>query len=236
MRLLVFADSLAFYGPDGPLPADDQRLWPNLAGELLGGDAELFARVGWTARDAYWSLMSDPRVWASLPRIDALVLAVGSMDTLPSPLPTYLREGIRYLRPERLRRAARTGYLAAQPTLARVTGGRPVALPPALTVTYLDKMLTAVRALLPGLPAAAVLPAWHRARSYAFVHSGRPAGEHAIARWAGSVRIPTVDLGALVSHGRADNPDGIHWGWDTHRRVAESFATVLADGRRHDGR
>ena len=43
-------------------------------------------------------------MWAQLPKADVLVLAVGSMDTLPSPLPTYLREGLRYLRPDPLRR------------------------------------------------------------------------------------------------------------------------------------
>ena len=87
-RLLVFADSLSFHGPDGPHPSDDQRLWPNVAAETLGGAADLFAGFGWTARDAWWSLVGDPRVWAELHHADAVVLAVGSMDTLPSPLPT----------------------------------------------------------------------------------------------------------------------------------------------------
>ena len=119
--LLMFGDSLSFHGPDGPYPADDERLWPNLAAAALGGRTELFAGSGWTARDAFWALAGDPRVWAMLPKADVLVLAVGSMDTLPSPLPTYLREGLRYLRPDPLRRCVRTRYLAAQPWLARAT-------------------------------------------------------------------------------------------------------------------
>lgn len=226
-ELLVFGDSLTFYGPTGPLPADDPRLWPNLTAAHLDATVELFAGVGWTARDAYWSLAGDPRVWPALPRIDALVLALGSMDTLPSPLPTYLREGIRYLRPDGLRRAARSAYMLAQPALARAFGGRPVALPPTLTVSYLERIVASVLALRPGLPVVAVLPATHRARSYAFVHSGRARGERAVAAWACGRAIPTVDLSALVSRCGEDNPDGMHWGWSTHRRVAAAFASAL---------
>ncbi len=100
MILLVVADSPAFHGPERPEPADEPRLWPNVAAAALGGRAELVAGFGWSARDAWWALTRDPRVWALLPRIDALVLGVGSMDTLPSPLPTPLREGLRYVRPD----------------------------------------------------------------------------------------------------------------------------------------
>ena len=144
--------------PHGPMPADDPRLWPNVAATRLGGTAHLFAGFGWTARDAWWALTGDPNIWSLLPTIDALVLGVGSMDTLPSPLPTYLRTGLRYLRPDRLRRAARSAYLAAQPVLSRALGGRPVALPPALSVRYLRETVHAVRALRPDLPAVAILP------------------------------------------------------------------------------
>ena len=95
--------------------------------------------AGWTARDAWWALAGDPNVWASLPKIDALVLAVGSMDTLPSPLPTYLRTGLRYLRPDRSAPAG-PGTATRRPSRRwpRLLGGHPVALPPALTVRYLD--------------------------------------------------------------------------------------------------
>lgn len=137
-RLLVFGDSLSFHGPDRGYPADDERLWPNVAARSLGGVADLVARAGWTARDAWWAMIGDPRVWAELHRADVVVLAVGSMDTVPSPLPTYLRTGLRYLRPDSLRRAARRTYLAAQPVLSVALRGRPSALPPRLTVRYLD--------------------------------------------------------------------------------------------------
>jgi lysophospholipase L1-like esterase len=228
--LLTFGDSLSFHGPDGPHPADDDRLWPNLAAAALGGRAELFAGFGWTARDAFWALAGDPRVWSMLPKADVLVLAVGSMDTLPSPLPTYLREGLRYLRPDALRRVVRTGYLAAQPWLARATRGRPVALPPALTVRYLDRLLGSIRALRPDLPAVGVLPPVHRATSYGLVHTGRTEAVRALRTWGDHVGVPMLDLAELVGEhvlsGRG-NPDGIHWGWEAHEWVGKALADVV---------
>jgi lysophospholipase L1-like esterase len=226
-RLLVFGDSLSFQGPKGPRPADDKRLWPNRAAAALGGQAELFARSGWTARDAFWALTSDPRLWTQLPKADVLVLAVGSMDTLPSPLPTYLREGLRYLRPDPLRRWVRDRYLAAQPWLAKATRGHPVALPPTLTVQYLDQILSSIRVLRPGLPAVGVLPPVHRASSYGYVHTGRPSGAAAIRAWGDRVGVPLLDLAALVGdHVRAGrgNPDGVHWGWEAHELVGKALA------------
>lgn len=86
--LLVLADSLAFHGPQRAEPADDPRLWPNIVAAALGGRAELVAGIGRTARHAWRALSVDPRVWVLMPRVDALVLGLGGMDTLPSPLPT----------------------------------------------------------------------------------------------------------------------------------------------------
>jgi hypothetical protein len=65
--LLVLADSLAFHGPERPEPADDPRLWPNVAATALGGRAELVAGTGWTTRHAWQALIDDPRTWAVLP-------------------------------------------------------------------------------------------------------------------------------------------------------------------------
>lgn len=228
--LLVFGDSLSFHGPDGPHPADDPRLWPNLAAAALGGHAELFAGFGWTARDAYWSLVGDPRVWPQLPRADALVLGVGGMDTLPSPLPTYLRQGIRHLHSDRVRRHARRAYLAAQPWLARLTRGRPVALPPELTVHYLDLTLGAIRALRPTLPAVAMLPSVHRAAAYGHVHTGRAPAVRAISRWADGAGVPLLDLADVVGEhvlGGHGNADGIHWGWHGHELVGKALADLV---------
>lgn len=228
--LLMFGDSLSFHGPDGPYPADEPRLWPNVAAAAVDGEAELIAGSGWTARDAYWALTGDPRVWSLLPRADVLVLAVGSMDTLPSPLPTYLRQGLRYLRPDPVRRWARQTYLDAQPWLARVMRGRPAALPAALTVRYLNRILVGIRTLRPTLPAVGVLPSVHRARSYGFVHTARPGATEAIREWGRVAGVPLLDLAALTGEhvlaGRG-NPDGMHWGWEAHQAVGAALADTI---------
>lgn len=236
--VLMFGDSLSFHGPDGPHPADDARLWPNLAAAALAGRTELVAGFGWTARDAYWALTGDPRVWSLLPRADVLVLAVGSMDTLPSPLPTYLRQGLRYLRPDSVRRWARRTYLDAQPWLARVTRGRPAALPAALTVRYLDQILTSIRALRPTLPAVGVLPPEHRAHSYGFVHTARHGATEAIRSWGTGAGVPLLDLAALTRDhvlGGHGNPDGMHWGWDAHQVVGAALADTIRSLLESDG-
>ena len=229
-RLLVFGDSLSFHGPDGPCAADDPRLWLNVAASALGGTADLVAGFGWTARDAWWSLIGDPRVWADLHHVDAIVLGVGSMDTLPSPLPTYLRTGLRYLRPERLRRVARKAYLAAQPRLAVALRGRPVVLPAKLTVHYLDTAVRALRILRPELPIVGMLPSVHRADSYGRVHTARDGAAAAMTEWSKRVHVPLLDLPAVVGEhvlsGRG-NADGMHWGWEGHAVVGKAMAEML---------
>ncbi|HEX6754390.1 MAG TPA: SGNH/GDSL hydrolase family protein, partial [Mycobacteriales bacterium] len=162
MPLLVVADSLAFHGPECGELSTDPRLFGNVAAAGLGTTADLVARQGWTARHAWEALTRDPNVYSVLlPRAEAVLLAVGGMDYLPAVLPTYLREGIAYLRPPGLRRAARAAYLAAQPVGARVTGGRWRTLPQRLTDDYLSLCVYGVRYYHPGVPVLGILPPPH---------------------------------------------------------------------------
>jgi diglucosylglycerate octanoyltransferase len=92
VTLLVVADSLAFHGPERGELSTRPELFPNVAAADLGTTADLVARRGWTARDAWWALTRDPLVYSVLlPRADAVLLAVGGMDYLPAVVPTYLR-------------------------------------------------------------------------------------------------------------------------------------------------
>ena len=228
--LLVLADSLAYYGPAGGLPADHPQIWPNLVGAEFGWDVELIGRIGWTCRDAYWALTQDPRVWSAVPRAAAVVFAVGGMDSLPSPLPTALREQIRYLRPPSVRRAVRSAYGWVQPRLSRV--GWPVALPPRLSAAYLEKSRAALAYLRPELPMIASLPAVHICDEYARVHTGRAPTVRAMTAWSARSGVPLVDLGAAVGeHIRsgAGNPDGIHWGWAGHAAEAAAVGARLRE-------
>ncbi|WP_025351998.1 diglucosylglycerate octanoyltransferase [Nocardia nova] len=230
--LVVIADSLSYFGPKGGLPSDHPRIWPNLVAAELDWDVELVARIGWTCRDAYWALIGDPRIWAAVPRAGAVVLATGGMDTLPSPLPTALRELIRYLRPPLLRRQVRTGYQWLQPRLSKL--GRPVALPPHVSIDYLEQSRHAIEQLRPELPVISVLPSVHDCEAYGRVHSGREPAVRALHAWSAKSGVPLVDLGEAVREdifsGEA-NPDGIHWGWEGHAAVARAMVKVLSEVR-----
>ncbi|MEV5834232.1 diglucosylglycerate octanoyltransferase [Nocardia sp. NPDC052112] len=230
--LLVIADSLSYFGPKGGLPADHPKIWPNLVAAELDWDVELIGRIGWTCRDAYWALIGDPRVWAAVPRAGAVVFAVGGMDTLPSPLPTALRELIRYVRPPALRRGVRGTYNWLQPKLSKL--GRPVALPPKVSVDYLEQAREALAQLRPDLPVVAVLPSVHDCAAYGHVHSGREPAVKALRAWSAATAVPLVDLAEAVREdifsGDA-NPDGIHWGWAGHTAVANAMVKTLQEVR-----
>ena len=227
--LLVFADSLSYYGPQGGLPSDDPRIWPNIVADQLGWDLELIGRIGWTSRDVWWAATQDPRAWAALPRAGAVVFATSGMDSLPSPLPTALRELIRYVRPAVLRRWVRDGYGWLQPRLSPIA--RP-ALPPGLTVEYLEMTRAAIDFNRPGIPVVASLPSVHIADTYGHAHHGRRGTVKAITEWADRHGIALVDLKEAVAEevlaGRG-NPDGIHWNFEAHQRVAELMLKALAE-------
>ncbi|MBB4137102.1 diglucosylglycerate octanoyltransferase [Gordonia humi] len=229
--IMVLGDSLAYYDETGGLAADDPRIWPNLVGEHLGHDVELFARIGWTSRDVWWALTQDPRVWAALPRADVLVLAYGGMDSLPSPMPTAIREQIRYLRPAALRQRVRDAYGWLQPRLSPL--GWPMALPPRVSIDYFEKVRSAVAHLRPDLPIVVCLPSTHDSPYYGHAHPGRVPLTTAITRWAGEHSIPVTTAFYDVTAAAYDdvdavmNPDGIHWSRAVHAQIADIVAPVV---------
>jgi len=227
--LLVFCDSLSYYGPQGGLPADDPRIWPNIVAAQLGWDCELIGRIGWTSRDVWWAATQDPRAWAALPRADAVIFATSGMDSLPSPLPTAAREMIRYVRPPLVRRWVRDSYGWLQPRLSPVARS---ALPPHLTVEYLEMTRGAIDFNRPGIPIVASLPSVHEAPTYGLAHHGRPGTAAAITDWALQQHVPLVDLKEAVAEhilGGRGNPDGIHWNFEAHEAVAELMLKALAE-------
>lgn len=231
--LLVFCDSLSYYGPTGGLPAEDPRIWPNIVAAHLDWDVELIGRIGWTSRDVWWAATQDPRSWAALPRAGAVIFATSGMDSLPSPLPTALRELIRYVRHPRVQRWVRDGYGWVQPRLSPVARA---ALPPHLTVEYLEMTRAAIDFNRPGIPVVASLPSVHIAPTYGMAHHGRPGTVAAITRWAAERDVPLVDLKAAVAEhvlcGRG-NPDGIHWNFEAHEAVAGLMIKGLAEAGVH---
>jgi diglucosylglycerate octanoyltransferase len=237
-HLLVLGDSLSFHGPRTAHPADEPRLWPHVAAAALGGTADLHAGLGWTARHAWSAVRTDPRVWASVRHADVLVLGVGGMDSLPSPLPTAVRELIPVLRPAglraRVRAAYRAGHAAASVAEARWARGWPTALAAAETVRSLERCRVAVTTLRPAAPVVLLLPPVHRSALYGGVHRRRSGHVAALRAWAAGHGVVTVETAGLVAEhvltGRG-NPDGIHWGWPAHRAVGEAVASAVAAQR-----
>jgi hypothetical protein len=231
-HVLVFADSLSFHGPVQPHPPGDPRLYPNVMGSLLGDDVgvDVVARLGWTARDAWWALTRDPRVWGELvPRADALVLGVGQMDQLPAAVPTFLREGIAYIRPGALRRRVRSAYARAAPRVIRATDGRMRQLPQGATDHYLTRIVEGLHHYRPGIPVVLLGPSPYAADRYP---SQRPhaSAVRAARRWSSEQGVALVDLDPIVTPSLLDgsgNPDGMHWSWDVHAMVGRALADEL---------
>jgi diglucosylglycerate octanoyltransferase len=229
-RLLVIGDSLTYHGPTGPEATTDVRLWPNLVAAQLGTRVDLLARQGWTARDAWWAVTKDPVAWSVLvPRAGALVIAVGGMDALPASIPTYLREGIAYVRPGPLRRQVRRAYRVAHPHVAALWGGRLRVLPQRATDHYLTRLVRGVRHYRPDLPVVALTPPPWRSADYPR-RGQHPASVAAARAWAERERVVLADVEAVVQtmHDRVEgNPDGLHWDWPTHAAVADVVTRAL---------
>ena len=239
-HVLVLGDSLAFHGPDAPHRPSDPRLYPTVMASILGPDvrADLVARLGWTARDAWWALTKDPNVWGELvPRADALVIGVGQMDHLPAAVPTWLREGIPYVRPGGLRRQVRRAYRTLSPWVIRATDGRLRQLPQAATDRYLTRIVEGVHHYRPGIPVVLLGPSPHAAPAYPSHRNHDPAVE-AARLWADRHGAGLVELDPIVGPSLLDgtgNPDGMHWGWDVHAAIGSAVADELrAHGWPHD--
>jgi diglucosylglycerate octanoyltransferase len=228
-RLLVFADSLAFHGPQHVEPPDAPGLYPNVCARELGPDVavDLVARLGYTARDGWWALTKDPVVWGTyLPRADGVVLALGQYDQLPAAIPTWLRESIPYITPGSVRRRVRGAYLRAAPRVISASGGRLSTLSTTASNHYLTRMTDGIRYMRPGLPIVRVLPAPWDSHLYPSTRPHEPAVARA-REWCRRMDIPAVDADPLICLA-TNNPDGLHWGWDSHERVGRATAGALA--------
>jgi hypothetical protein len=231
LRILLIGDSLAFHGPEQAEPLTEPRLFPNVAARTLGAEIDVVAELGWTARNAWWALTKSPYVYSVLlPAADVVVLAVGNTDQLPASVPTYLRDGIAYLRPGGLRRAVRQAHHRAHPYVVRALGGRLRVLGQPATDAYLARCVQGIRQLWPGKTVVGMVPSPYDAGYHG--HVDRPHADAAAAAraWGARYEVPMLDADAIIAPylaaGRM-NSDGMHWDWDGHRSVGEAFAELL---------
>lgn len=235
--LVVIGDSLTFHGPERAHPHTEPGLFPNQAALALtratGAEwsADVAAGMGWTAREAWWAVTKDPRLWGELlPSADAIVISVGGMDALPAAVPTVFRESIRYIRPGWLRRGVRSAYNLGAPAAIRATGGRMRQLPQHATEHYLSRIVAGIRYFRPDVPILLLGPAPHAAAAYP---SQRPyaSARQASREWAMREDVAWVDSEPLVRPELApegsSNPDGMHWGWPVHQGIGEAIAAEL---------
>ncbi len=230
-HLLLIADSLSFHGPAQAVAPTDPRLYINVAAEELGGwSVDLLARPGWTARDGWWALTKDPMAWGVyVPRATVIVLAVGQMDQLPAAIPTFWRESIQYIRPGSVRRRVRSAYRVAAPAVIRGSGGRLPQLSVTATSHYLSRMVGAIRVYRPDLPFVRLLPGcWDSAIYPSSTHHAPALAE--AREWCARESVAPLDTEPLIyPHlvaGR-NNPDGLHWGWETHADIGSELAGIV---------
>jgi lysophospholipase L1-like esterase len=238
-RVLVVGDSLAFHGPEHGELLTHPGLYPNVLARLLGCEVDVVARLGWTARDAWWALTRDPYVYSVLlPRADAVVLAVGGADHLPAALPVYLKNGLDYVRPGWLRRRAKLALHHATPYVVRATGGRLRTLPQQATLHYLTRCVDAIRATHPGTRVVGIVPPPFDAWYFGNVTSTHAPAAAAHRAWGERTRTPLADLDAVIAPHLAAgtlNPDGMHWSWAAHEDVAKALAQAITTGATYPG-
>ena len=75
------------------------------------------------------------------------------------------------------------GYGWARPRFSPIA---PAALPPHVSVEYLELTRSAIDFNRPGIPIVASLPSVHIAETYGRAHHGRPGTVNAITEWASS--------------------------------------------------
>ncbi len=231
-HVFVLGDSLTFHGPEQAENVTDPRLWLQHMSAALGDGTEidLVARVGWTMRDGWWAITKDPVCWGvTLPRADAVVIALGGMDQLPAAIPTYLREGIAYVRPGAVRRRVRATYAVVAPRVIAATGGPLRQLPQKATDTYFQRIVNGIRYWRPLTPIVLLGPSPFNSPYYPSARGHAPAVHSARAAALAS-GVEFVDLDPLVAPSLADgtaNPDGMHWSWSTHVRVGRAVADTI---------
>jgi diglucosylglycerate octanoyltransferase len=234
-RLVVIGDSFAFTDHEGPQLPDAPHLYPNVvAGRLegrLGRPVSLtvLARPGWGVRGVWSALTKDRHVqFEVLGTADAVVVAVGSHDHVPTGHPEALTLLLPYVRPDRLRRWLRRTIHRTHPHVVRVTRGRLARTPESEFVRLFDRCLLQIRGLTRGAPTVVLGPAGQASTHY----GGR--NPHLARRRvlqrdiAADHGIPTVEPVPLVRAASAElNPDGIHWPPDTHAAIGAALADPL---------
>jgi diglucosylglycerate octanoyltransferase len=234
-RLVVLGDSLAFHGPEGPVPLTEARLYPNQLGVRLAvgtgesWDVAVVARAGWCTRDLWLALQKDVHLQQQvLMGADAVVIGIGGADALTVGLPRSVMAVLPFVRPTPLRRWLRQQVDRAHPALIGLTAELLRFTPRSVYRHCWRKSVEAVRLFTRDAPLCALMPPLHAGPYYR--HSLRHHHDTVAdtGTLAADLNVPLVDVPALMGPWLDRlNPDGLHWPWELHAAVAEAMAEVL---------
>lgn len=230
LRILVLGDSLCFHGPDARLHTHDERMFPNVMARALAttagrpAEAVVVARSGWNTRDL-WELVTKD-VWMQervLPGADVVVLHGVGADALPVGLPTWAKDLIPRVPNPALRKRLRRLYTRHHADLVRLSAGRMRMVPRTVTLDLWPRLVDMVRFYSDGaiVVACGCPPTRGLLHGRVDPHSAPATGD--LRRLAAAKEVPFVDPQPLCDVA-AYNPDGIHWDYESHRRVGQALA------------
>jgi len=239
---VVLGDSLAFLAGTKALDPADLRLYPHVVGEILQTrtgrpwDVHVEVRAGWsilTLQRALRAARPDSDLVRRLAAAEAIVIGVGTMDATPAALPGRIGFGVRDSDTVRNRVTSKRRKLAWKtfariyPALINASGARFPHTPPAQLRASWLALAAGLRAVAPGAAICGVVPAAHRCALYARSMRHHPAAVEVSTTVAAELGIPLVDLPALVGDEIERLPDGIHFTFELHHRVASAFADLV---------
>jgi len=242
LRVAVIGDSTSFTDATGPLPPDDDVLWPNvMVRELTTRTGRevvvtVWARPGVDALAAWQALTKDRHVMFDVVgRADVVIVAIGSLDHAPAGLPPVLDTIVPHLRPAGLRRRLRSALRALHPRIVRLRGARGLRTPAAEFSHRYRQVLDQARGLTMGRAVCVALgPTSHRARHHGGAHPRRAESE---ARQLGLARAHGYRVVPVWEHverfAERLNPDGVHWPAEAHAAVGRAVAAAVADELGH---
>lgn len=239
-RLVVLGDSLAFFAGTKALLPDDPRLYPGVLCDELSEatqrawSVESIARSGWSVLGVWRALRRDEHAIRSrLAGAEAVVVGVGTIDATPVALPGRLGFGVREPEAVRRRTTSRRHRLAwdvfarVYPAAIRCTGARLVHTP----TPKLEKSWVGIAGVLsevaPRAAVCGVVPTIHDCGLYAGSLRHHQSTVATITRVCGALGIPLVDLPRILADEITELPDGMHWTFELHRRVALAMRDTL---------
>ncbi|GEM_PF-1765409 len=233
-RVTFIGDSRTFHGSEGRLPIHDERLYQNVfahsLSKHLGRPVELTlqARAGWTTRDVWLLVTKD--TWVNeqlLPNSDLVVTSAHTADTLPVSVPTYLKDGIRYIAHPGRRQRVRKMYHRTHRGIVRLTRGRIRTTPERVTQELWPRIINMIRLYSDNAPviSTSVSPFNGYHHGNLDPHSKRTS--ELLLDLAKTAGVPMLDLQKICTDRVHLYPeDGLHWDYETQRMIGEQLAEL----------